>query len=299
MSDWLDSLRPEPRIGLAGRLRIAVKGGLLVLTCFVGLLLLLALRLIERPLYGTHRPLTPWVTQGVCRLALRIIGIRLSVRGRVMTGEGALVANHASWLDIFALNAATRLYFVSKAEVASWPGIGWLARATGTVFITRKSTEARVQQQMFEERLTAGHRLTFFPEGTSTDARRILPFKSTLFAAFFSPALRDELSIQPVTVNWVAPAGEDPRFYGWWGGMEFGPHLAEVLAVPRQGVVEITFHAALKVADFADRKALTLAAEAAVRSAHPEGALRDAADIAAPRLVNGRIVLKGSEQAAP
>ena len=67
-----------------------------------------------------------------------------------MTAPGAIVANHSSWLDIFALNAAQRVYFVAKSEVAGWPGIGWLARATGTVFIARKGTEAKKQQEIFE-----------------------------------------------------------------------------------------------------------------------------------------------------
>ncbi len=62
-----------------------------------------------------------------------------------MAVPGALVANHSSWLDIFVLNAAEPVYFVSKAEVAGWPGIGWLARATGTLFIRRDPREAAVQ----------------------------------------------------------------------------------------------------------------------------------------------------------
>jgi 1-acyl-sn-glycerol-3-phosphate acyltransferase len=74
------------------------------------------------------------------------------------------------------------------------------------------------------------------------------------------------MSIQPVSIRYVAPEGEDPRFYGWWGEMGFGTHLLKVLAAPRQGAVEVTWHAPLKVADFADRKALARAAEAAVRS---------------------------------
>ena len=115
-----------------------------------------------------------------------ILGIRLQVTGRPMAERGAVVANHASWLDIFVLNAVSRVYFVSKAEVAGWAGIGWLARATGTVFIARKGTEAKEQQALFEARLRAGHRLLFFPEGTSTDSLRVLPFKSTLFAAFYT-----------------------------------------------------------------------------------------------------------------
>jgi 1-acyl-sn-glycerol-3-phosphate acyltransferase len=167
-----------------------------------------------------------------------------------------MVANHASWLDIFTLNALARIYFVSKAEVARWPGIGWLARATGTVFIERRASAAKAQRDVFHERLARGHRLLFFPEGTSTDGRRVLPFKSTLFDAFFDEAHREDVWIQPVTVNYRAPEGADPRYYGWWGDMDFGSHFAMVLAARRQGSVEVVFHDPVRVDDFDDRKAL-------------------------------------------
>ncbi|MFT4151071.1 MAG: lysophospholipid acyltransferase family protein [Paracoccaceae bacterium] len=270
MNDWLTARRAPGRIGAAGWLRLCLKGALIGGVTYGCLVLMLVLRLVERPLFGLRRPWTPWITQFVCRFTLAVMGLRLILRGRPLREPGAMVANHSGWMDIFALNAATRLYFVSKSEVAGWPGIGWLARATGTVFITRKGTEAKVQQAVFEERLTAGHHLMFFPEGTSSDSRRVLPFKSTLFAAFFAPALRDRLMVQPVTVIWHAPPGQDGRFYGWWGDMDFGPHLAEVLATPRQGRVEVIFHPPLRVADFPDRKALSAAAEAAVRKHHPD-----------------------------
>ena len=161
-------------------------------------MLLLALRLIEWPLFGTARPVTPFITQLVCRLAFPILGLGLTTRGAPMRQKGAVVANHASWLDIFALNAVQRGYFVAKSEVGGWAGIGWLARATGTVFIARKGTEAKRQQALFEQRLRAGHKLIFFPEGTSTDTVRVLPFKSTLFAAFYTHGLDHILHIQPV-----------------------------------------------------------------------------------------------------
>jgi 1-acyl-sn-glycerol-3-phosphate acyltransferase len=188
-----------------------------------------------------------------------------------MAGRGAVVANHASWLDIFVLNAADRVYFVSKDEVSRWPGIGWLARATGTVFITRKGSEAKEQQAIFEARLRAGHRLLFFPEGTSTDGLRVLPFKSTLFAAFFMHGLNHVLCIQPATVIYHAPPGRDARFYGWWGDTGFAPHLLTVLAGRRRGRVEVVLHPPLPVESFPDRKALAQACEAAVRGAHPHG----------------------------
>jgi len=79
--------------------------------------------------------------------------------------------------------------------------------------------------------------------------------------------LRDILWVQPVSVVYTAPEGASERFYGWWGDMDFGIHLAKVLAAPRQGAVEVIWHRPLEVATFSDRKALAKAAEDAVRSA--------------------------------
>jgi 1-acyl-sn-glycerol-3-phosphate acyltransferase len=202
----------------------------------------------------------------VCRTALRILGLDLNVQGQPMTQHGAVVANHSSWLDIFVLNASKRIYFVSKSEVAGWPGIGWLARATGTVFIERNRARAREQTRLFQDRLLAGHKLLFFPEGTSTDGRRVLPFKTTLFASFFVPDLRDDISVQPVSVAYHAPRGASERFYGWWGDMSFGAHLLAMLAAPRHGAVDVVYHTPRPVAGFPDRKALARSCEEAVRS---------------------------------
>ncbi len=268
MTTWRDAppqiLQP---IGPLARAFGLLRGGVLVAVVFGGLAVLLLVRLIEWPLFRMKRPLTPWITQGVCRAALFILGIHYRVHGHPLGRMGAVVANHSSWLDIFALNACQRVYFVAKAEVAGWVGIGWLARATGTVFIRRDPREAAAQKALFEQRLKAGHRLLFFPEGTSTDGRHVLHFKSTLFSAFFNGGLGREMRVQPVSVIYRAPAGEDPRFYGWWGDMTLGPHLMAVLSRWRQGEVEVVFHAPVRVEDFASRKALAAHCEQEVRSA--------------------------------
>lgn len=273
MSDWIDSVMQRPRIGPFGWVRVAWRAVALVLLCYGGLMVLLALRLIERPLFGPSRPWTPHITRLVCRAVLAVMGLRLIRRGQPMSHPGAMVANHASWLDIFALNASALVYFVAKAEVSVWAGIGWLARATGTVFITRKGTEAKTQQRIFEDRLRAGHRLLFFPEGTSTDSRRVLPFKTTLFAAFFTHGLEHAMHIQPVTVVYHAPDGADPRFYGWWGEMAFAPHLIDILSTARQGHVEVIFHPQVPVDVFANRKDLAAHCERVIAASHPAALL--------------------------
>lgn len=270
--DW--DMPPEPapeQIGLRGWALVVLRGSVILTVIAVCLALMLALRLVERPVCGRRRPLTPYLTVFVCRTTLMVMGIRYVRRGQRMDQRGAVVANHTSWLDIFTLNAGKRLYFVSKAEVAGWPGIGTLAKVTGTVFITRDRREAKLQQAIFEDRLLAGHKLLFFPEGTSTDGMVVLPFKTTLFQAFFAEPLRHALHVQPVTVVYHAPKGADQRFYGWWGDMEFGPHLLKVLAAPRQGRVEVIYHPPVRVDDFPNRKTLAAHCEETVRAAMPPG----------------------------
>lgn len=276
---WTSDSPPPPLRkphGIADWLRVVRRGVPIFGLLGGGLALLMLIRLLEWPVFGKRRPVSPHVTVRVCRGVLWLMGLPCARRGRPMRERGAFVANHASWLDIFVLNAARDLYFVSKAEVASWPGIGLLARATGTVFISRDRHQALEQTRLFRQRLLAGHHLLFFPEGTSTDSRRVLPFKPTLFAAYYDDALRHEMHIQPITVVYHAPEGADPRYYGWWGAMDFGPHLLAMLATPRHGRVEAIFHPAVRVDAFANRKSLARALEDRVRDAHravlPEGA---------------------------
>lgn len=264
---WYSDDEPAPAtMTAAGWARVVLRGLPLVVVVFGGLLILLLLRLVERPVFGLRRPITPFITQAVCWGFFRILGLRHVTEGAPMRGAGAVVANHASWLDIFALNLRQRIYFVSKTEVAGWPAIGQLARATGALFIARDRRHASAQVALFRDRLAAGHMLAFFPEGTSTDGLRVLPFKPTLFASFLDPALQASLKLQAVTVHYEAPLGSDHRFYGWWGDMEFGAHLLTVLAARRQGTVTVTYHPPVSAADFDSRKAMATVLEEAVRA---------------------------------
>ncbi len=210
------------------------------------------------------------ISQGIvrlaCQLTLRVIGLRVLTQGMPMTQPGGVVANHSTWLDIFVLNAVQRVLFVSKAEVAKWPLIGLIARSVGTVFIERKASHAAKHRDTFQARLNDGYRLLFFPEGTSTDGRRVLGFKPTLFAAFFAPDAREIAYIQPVSVAYFAPENCDPRYYGWWGGAEFFSSFFNVLGRYRQGHVVVTFHPALAVKGVADRKVMAAQTQAAVQS---------------------------------
>ena len=243
-----------------GWLRLVFRLLCVVLVSALLLLPLLAVRALESD--GGRRSIVGFA----CRLALRVLGLRISVRGTVMQQSGGLVANHCSWLDVIVLNSVQGAYFVSKAEVRDWPLCGVLARAAGTVFIRRRVMDALLQKLMFAARLKRGHRLLFFPEGTSTDGLRVLPFRSSLFAAFFDEEFWGDHWIQPVCLAYSAPPGRRRDFYGWWGNASFIEHAAMIISAPRQGRVEVTFHDPVPVANYADRKQLSKVCEACIGS---------------------------------
>lgn len=258
---------PGPQ-GLRDWLRVIGRGLPAVLILLLGVLVILPLRAVERLIHGRRRPWTGPHVQIVCRLVLVCIGLRWRREGVPMRGPGAVVANHSSWLDILTLNAALPVFFVSKAEVAGWPGINILTRVTDTHFVARDPKLARVQASEFAARVRAGHRLLFFPEGTSTDGRRVLPFKATLFQGFLADGLPTDLAIQPVSAVYTAPEGSDCRFYGWWGDMALGPHLLTVLAAKRHGSVVVRLHHPIPVSGN-DRKTLSAACYSEIVSDFP------------------------------
>ena len=267
---WMSADEPDALpISAIGWMRVLLRGLMMGTYILGGLVTLLLVRLIEKPVYRAKRPFTPKITQSVCRFAFWVLGMRLEVIGTPMQGGGAAVANHTSWLDIFALNAFDDIYFVAKSEVSNWPVIGWLARATGTQFIVRDRTQALSHTHMLQTRLRHGHRLLFFPEGTSTDGRRVLPFKPTLFQSLLAPDIGDKIFIQAITLVFHAPVGQDPRFYGWWGDSNLTSHLIKALAVKRHGSVQVVYHDAVASNTFPDRKAMARHLETQVASALP------------------------------
>jgi len=208
-------------------------------------------------------------------LCLGLAGLRIRVRGQPIQA-GALVANHCSWLDILVLRSVRLIYFVSKAEVARWPGIGFITRVTGTIFIERQRSAAKEQEALLRSRIAHDQLLCFFPEGTSTNGQVLLPFKSSLFSAFWEEGEGTALPVQPVTICYHPRPGLPPCFYSWWGEMSFGQSLWNILTLSRRGRVEVIFHPAAQARDFPDRKALAEHCHGAVRQGVESGQPADA-----------------------
>jgi len=235
--------------------RIALRTGLkavaclsLTLGCFAvfcaGLLVLAPLR---RRLHWRDRILSIW-----SRILLRVLAVRLTVVGPIPRGGCLLVANHLSYLDVLVLAAVRPLSFLSKAEVAQWPLVGFMARVIGVQFIAREDKRSlpQVAARLLRE-CQAGHGVVFFPEGTSASGDAVLPFRAALLA----PAAATGLLVHYAAMRYRTPEGEPParEAVAWWGDMLFLPHLRGLLRL-RCIEAEVRFGAAPLVA--ADRKEL-------------------------------------------
>ncbi len=214
-----------------------------------------------------------WYHRKVCRL----LGIRLHIEGRVAENMPALiVANHTSWLDIPVLSAVAPLSFVAKKEVGTWPGVSTLARLQRSVFVDRQRRVA-VGETAGEimQRLKAGDSVVLFAEGTSSDGNRVLPFKTSLFAAAKpsrgqagseAGVCVQTLAIVYTHLHGVSLGRADRPLVGWYGDMEMGPHAWALLkAGPLD--VHIRIGEPVPLSDFADRKELARYTETQVRQA--------------------------------
>ena len=133
---------------------------------------------------------------------LNILNVRLFLHGKPPAyGSRPLmvVANHVSWLDIFAINAIVPSRFVSKAEVRAWPVFGWLSMRSGTVFIERARRHDTLRvNHLIAAALRAGDVFAVFPEGTTTDGSTVLKFHASLL----EPAIEAEAAVQPVALRY-------------------------------------------------------------------------------------------------
>jgi 1-acyl-sn-glycerol-3-phosphate acyltransferase len=235
----------------------------------------------------------------VCRfigLRVRVIGVpaRRGPDGRPVV----FVSNHSSWLDIPVLGSRLEACFVSKEEVSRWPLINVVARLGRTVFVQRQRNSTARERDEMRDRLGTGDSLILFPEGTTSDGSRVLPFRSSFLSLAERPVTPEGLPpiVQPVSVVYdrlaYLPTGRATRpLFAWYGDMEIGPHFWR-LAQYRGLRASVLLHAPIDPRAFADRKALAQATWATVadgaatlrqnRPARPIGAGDRTADATSP-----------------
>jgi len=155
-----------------------------------------------------------------------LLGIRMQVIGTPCRDRPVLfVSNHSSWLDIPVLGGVLEAAFIAKAEVGTWPVIRTVAKLGRTVFVSRNRGATGQEAAAMRGRMAAGDSLILFPEGTSNDGTRVLPFRSSFFS--ITDGARQ---VQPVSVVYDRLGGlpacrRDRPLFAWYGDMEIGSHF--------------------------------------------------------------------------
>ena len=194
----------------------------------------------------------------------RIFGLRVRVSGLVQPAPALIVANHISWLDIVALYNAAATGFVSKAEVADYPLVGFLARMSSTVFHERgkHDSSSNVTEAMIE-RLNAGQRVAIFPEGGIKPGDRVKVFHARLFRA----AVEAACPVQPVMIRYIRDGRRDPDMT-FMANESFAGNIFRLLGRP-SCEADIRFLEAMQAQGRA-RRELAEAAQAAVSAVFEE-----------------------------
>lgn len=195
------------------------------------------------------------------RVIGRLAGLRVRIVGSPRRSPVLLVSNHVSWLDILALGGSAGSAFVSKAEVRDLPLVGWLADQNHTLYVERAARGAvRDQAVALRQKLDGRHPITLFPEGTTGDGARLLPFRAALFQAVLPPP--PGLVVQPVWLDYAAVRG-----IAWVGAEPGLGNVRRVLSRREPVHLAIHFLDPIDPALASDRKALAAATQAAIAAA--------------------------------
>jgi 1-acyl-sn-glycerol-3-phosphate acyltransferase len=197
------------------------------------------------------------------------LGLDVRVVGELATkatGRPVIfISNHSSWIDVPVLGAVLPGCFVAKDVVENWPVVRTIARLGRTVFVSRQRGSTARERDVMRDVLARGDNLILFPEGTSSDGSRVLPFRSSFFALADAkgedPARRP--MIQPVSVVYDRlnglPAGRSSRpVFAWYGDMDLASHFWQMTQHLDMRVT-VLLHAPLDPASFPDRKSLSRA----------------------------------------
>jgi 1-acyl-sn-glycerol-3-phosphate acyltransferase len=205
--------------------------------------------------------LTKWWSKGL----LKHFGVSVITHGKLPDDHLAntmFLANHVSWLDIYALNSIIPLQFIAKSDINNWPILGYLVRKSGTIFINRDSRKDTSRIVITTtENLAIGGNVGFFPEGTTTDGTIIERFKSSIVQA----AINAKSTIYPVAIRYPLADGNINTAVAYAGDTTMGEAMMNALK-QKKTIVELHFLAPIN-SPTANRQKLTQAAYDAISKA--------------------------------
>lgn len=223
-----------------------IKGTLLLLSIFIYILTGLLVHLFTFFASNMRLRIMSELTKILSAFIRRLLGIKLRLEGELAYFKergNFIVSNHLGYLDGIILSSLFPVIFVTKLQVKSWPIFGWMSQVGCTIYIDRKRKLGSMDFITgISNALKNKSNVLFFPECTSTDGSRILPFHQ----GYFQAPLNSGSSIIPVTMQYVKVNSEDISAANrdkvcWYGQVKFAEHLSGVLK-ERAIEAKITIH---------------------------------------------------------
>jgi 1-acyl-sn-glycerol-3-phosphate acyltransferase len=264
---WSTIALPTHR-GIVRRLRAIRRALIVTIWTAIALVIQSVLVLLPGP---AHRSFARFYWSVVCML----IGLHVRMIGAIAhrTDDGrpvVFVSNHSSWLDVAVLGGRLPGCFIAKEEVGKWPVISTIARLGRTVYVRRTRGSTGRERDDMVARLKDGDNLILFPEGTTSDGSRVLPFRSAFLSVAELPSTPSGRTpiVQPISVVYDRlaglPTGRAARpLFAWYGDMDIATHFWRL--AQHQGLrATVLLHQPLDPEKFASRKALSAATWAIV-----------------------------------
>ena len=207
------------------------------------------------------------------RQALPVLGIDVTVHGReklpVKGKIRLIVSNHLSSLDILVILSLVPAVFVTSVELKNRLLTGMIARCGESIFVERRSVASlRKEISEISRVLKEGCTVVVFPEGTTSNGERVMPFKNSLLDA----AAKTAVKILPLCLRYrkmnseeITAQNRDSVFYH--GGVTFVRHALEVLSL-KSIEVEVVALETIPVHSQTSRKQLAAAAHHAISAAY-------------------------------
>ena len=172
------------------------------------------------------------------RIFSLILGIKVNLVAdkEILKKKGVFfVSNHLSYIDGIAISGIVPVVFIGRSDLKNWPLFGLLSTLAYTIFVDRiNPSDIHEEIGKIDFFIHQGINVILFPEGTSTDGRKLLPFKSS----FFTVAVHTECPVVPVAVKYKSVDArkideKNKDLVYWYGNMDFLPHLFKVMGLDK------------------------------------------------------------------
>ena len=164
------------------------------------------------------------------------LGVRVEIFGEMPKESGLLVCNHRSYFDPLVVMQYLLALPVGKAEIETWPIIGYGAKVSGSIFVDRKTKEGRDKaRQDILQTLRNGYFVINYPEGTT----HIKPQTNDFKPALFKDAAAEGFTVYPVIQEYQRD--ED----AWIGDDTFIRHFFDCFG-KKNTYVKLSYGPALK-----------------------------------------------------